>query len=335
MRFIRNIGLGAICLLVITLNAQPAGALASRTATSVATPKTSGQALEIAPPLLYLAGSPGQTINAKIYLRDISNSPVIVTATTDDFVASGLDGTPKILLNQTTDDPYSIRSYIAPFPSLLLQPRQLKLLTITINIPANAAPGGHYGVFRFTATPQSLTGGNGVSLSASLGSLILLTVSGNIVQHLSVAKFDVTQNGHPSSFFQADPLTINEILKNDGNVHVQPIGLLTLKDMFGKKLAVMDINREQGNILPASERLFKEKIDHNVIGNHRMFGHYTAAISLSYGAKKQLVDHISFWVIPIKLIAILVIAIIGGFFLLRWLIKRYNQHIVDKAKKRK
>ncbi len=54
----------------------------------------------------------------------------------------------------------------------------MKNLPITINVPANASPGGYYGVIRFTATPGKLDQ-SGVALSASLGALDFIRVNGD------------------------------------------------------------------------------------------------------------------------------------------------------------
>lgn len=338
MKYISNLiySFLVVVILVGLHSTSNAAALAKPTTSTVPSANNSGEALEIAPPLLYLTANPGQSIVAKIYLRDIASGPLLVTGTTDDFIAQGDNGTPKILLHETTPDPYSLKNYVAPIQSLLMQPKQLHILSLLINVPANASPGGHYGVIRFTATPPSLKGSNGVALSASLGALILLTVNGNIIENLTVNQFTASQNGHNSNFFQSAPIQFKEIIKNTGNEHVQPTGLLTITDMFGHKLAVMDINRRQGNVLPASMRQFTQTVNNNVIGNRRMFGRYTATVNLTYGSsKKTLVDTITFWVIPVQEIIILVIVLIVGFFLLRYLIRRYNRHILDKAQKSK
>ena len=339
MSYIRNIGIGLLLILILILvsvsSAKPANALINRPVAIIPSANNSGEALEIAPPLLYLTADPGQSIIAKIYLRDISSGPLIVTGTADDFISEGVNGTPKILLHETAPDPYSLKNYVAPIQSLLLQPKQVHILNLALNVPSTASPGGHYGVIRFTATPPSLNGGNGVALSASLGALVLLTVTGKIVENLVVNQFNAGQNGKSGDFFESAPLQITELLKNTGNEHVQPTGLLTLTDMFGHKLVVMDINRRQGNILPNSLRKFTQNINKNVIGSKRLFGRYTASVSIQYGsAKKTLNATMIFWVIPIKEIAILLIGLIGGFFLLRVLIRRYNRHILDNAKKK-
>jgi hypothetical protein len=295
-----------------------------------------GQALEIDPPLIELRGNPGQTITSQIEIRNISSGPVIVTNQINDFVANGETGVPKILINNNTNDPYSLTGYIAAIPSFALKPNQLKTLNVDINIPQNASPGGHYGVIRFTGTPATLSGtASGVALSASLGALVLLTVNGHIVENLQNHSFTVSANGNGNSgFFQNDPFVFSEVIANSGNEHVVPTGLLTLKDMFGHTVLHLNINQGLGNVLPGSMRKFTETINKVDVGNKRFFGRYTATYNVSYGSPtKELSASLSFWVIPINLILIWIVVLIGGFFLIRHLIKRYNQHILDKAQK--
>lgn len=315
---------------------MPSMSAFAATSSAIKSPPGSGEALEIAPPIIELNGNPGQSLKAKIYLRDVSKSELIVRSAVNNFVASGLTGTPHILIKNNTHDPYAINNYVAPIPTLLLKPQQIKNLYVTINIPKDASPGGHYGVIRFTAAPPALNGSSGVSLSASIGALVLLTVSGHIVQGLQTHSFNVAQRGKSSSFFQTYPLAFNEIFKNTGNVQLIPTGLLTVKDMFGNTISQLAINREQGNVLPDSMRKFTENLTSVIMSNKTLFGRYSASFSVKYGSsKKTLTDHLTFWVIPLKLIAIWIVVLIGGFFLLRWSIKRYNRHILDKAQKPK
>lgn len=306
------------------------------TSPALITPATApGQALQIAPPLLNLNGNPGQTIKTQIDVTDISSGPLIVSNQINDFTAKGDTGVPDILFNAKANAPYSLKGFITPFPSFVLRPNQTNKLNIDINIPRNASPGGHFGVIRFTGTPASLKGSSGVSLSASLGALVLLTVSGHIVESLENSSFTVTSNGsHPSSFFQSDPFTFSEIIKNNGNEQVIPLGIMTLKDMFGHTVLKMNINEAQGNILPSTERKFSEVVDKTDVGSKLFFGHYTASYDIVYGSsKKHVTAALSFWVIPIDLIIIWIVVLIGGFFLIRYLIKRYNEHILEKAQK--
>jgi hypothetical protein len=218
-------------------------------------------------------------------------------------------------------------------PELLLKPRQIENLPVTINVPANAAPGGYYGVVRFTATPPELEG-SGVSLSASLGALVLLKVNGNVKEGLAIEEFSVNNSGRSGPVFESTPLKFVERVKNTGNIHEQPSGQITITDMFGKKVATVNINLPPRNILPQSIRKFEQSLDSSVIGDKKLFGQYKADLRISYGANGQVVTSSqTFWVIPYTLIGIVILLLVIGFFGLRFLLQRYNRRIISKAQK--
>lgn len=292
----------------------------------------SGQALEIAPPLLVLSADPGKTIRTQIKLRDISKTQLLVTSQVNDFVAAGEDGTPKIITGSDPNNPFTVRDWITPVPSLLLSPQQIQAVNIAIAVPANAAPGGHYGVIRFTGTPPKISG-TGVSLNASLGALVLLTVKGDLKDSLSVAEFSANKDGNKSSLFESAPVDFTARIKNDGNVQEQPIGHITVKNMFGKSVATLNVNIPPHNVLPDSIRKFESELGSSTIGNKRLFGRYTATLTLGYGTvkPKTLTDSISFWVIPYKTIAAIVVFLIIAFFVLKSMIRRYNRRIISRA----
>lgn len=337
MRTLHRILISLFAILIVAIEVLPATALAAAPpAPAAPTPQSTannGQALEIAPPVIYLSANPGQNIKTQIFLRNISKGNLIVSGQANDFVAAGEDGTPKLLVNNDQPDPYSLKAWVAPPTNLLLVPKEIKTMAITINIPANASPGGHYGVIRFTATPPELQG-TGVSLSASLGALILLTVNGNIKEQLSVKEFSVNHNGKTASLFQSGPLNFLERFSNTGNIHEQPTGQVVITDMFGRKFAAVNVNSPPKSILPQSIRRFEEPLDSTVIGNKKMFGRYHANLKVTYGTnKQQLASTITFWVIPYKLVAIVIIVLIAAFFLIRFGLRRYNRYILNRANK--
>jgi hypothetical protein len=293
-----------------------------------------GQALEIAPPIITLSVDPGQVVKTQINLRDVASGDLIVTSQVNDFEANGNDGTPKILLDEDQDSPFSLKDWISPIPQLRLKSREIRNLPITIRVPKNASPGGHYGIIRFSATPPELEG-TGVSLSASLGALVLMNVSGNIKSQLAIEQFSVTKDDKSGSLFESTPVTFVEHLKNTGNSLEQPAGQIIITNMFGKKVAAVNVNLPPRYILPDSTRKFSQPLDSAVIGKKKLFGRYTAKLTLTYGADKQSVTKtISFWVIPYRLIIAIIIALVGGFFLLRHLIRRYNRTIISRSRRR-
>lgn len=319
--------LGAVLLCAST----SAPALAATAPTTAATPG-SGQALEIAPPLVTLTANPGQTVTATLKLRDVSKTNLLVTNEINDFVANGENGTPKILTGNDSNNPYTLKGWIAPLPSFTLAPQKIETLNLKINVPAHASPGGHYGVIRFTGTPPQLNG-TGVSLSASIGALVLLTVNGQLTHKLAIQEFSVNNGGSAGSLFEAPPLTFVVRLKNTGNIQEQPTGRITVTDMFGKTVGGMNVNVPPHNVLPSSIRKFTANFDKTVIGSRHLFGHYTANLTVSYGTGKQTTvsSSVSFWIIPYKLIVGVIVGLIVAFFALRYGIKRYNQLIISKA----
>jgi hypothetical protein len=301
---------------------------------AVTASNTSGQALEIGPPVINLSADPGTTVKATISLRDISPTNLLVTGQINDFVAGGEDGTPKIILDNTVS-PYSFKDWVSPLSSLTLKPKELKTVNIVISVPDNASPGGYYGVARFTGTPPNLQG-TGVSLAASLGSLILLTVNGQAKESLSIAEFSASHDNKTGSLFEAAPIVFTERLKNNGNIHEEPTGSVVVKDMFGNIVATLGVNQPPHDVLPQSIRKFTSSLDSTNIGNKILFGLYHADLNVTYGSDKQTIkSSITFWVIPYTLIAIIIAGLVAGFLLLRYAIKRYNRYIISKVKNQK
>src|SRR5438105_15027462 len=101
--------LATACVTLITacLGAFPVFVAPAYAAPPTSNPANTGQALEIAPPVINLTANPGQTIKTQILLRDISSGSLIVTGQANDFVAAGEDGTPKVILNEEANNPYS------------------------------------------------------------------------------------------------------------------------------------------------------------------------------------------------------------------------------------
>ena len=295
-----------------------------------------GQALEIAPPVLNLTADPGQLITTKIILRDVSTSKLVVRNQINDFVASGEDGTPRLLLDDAAEDsPYSLKSWIQPLPEFTLNPKQINELPVKIKVPANAAPGGYYAVVRFTATAPGLDG-TGVSLSASLGTLVLLRINGDAKESMKVEELSTTKNGKRTGLFESQPITFQARIKNEGSTHEQPTGAIVVSDMFGNKIAGVNVNLTRNNVLPNSIRKFEQTLDKATIGDRFLFGRYTADMKLTYGTKGQTVtESTSFWVIPYRLVGFAIILVVIAFIIIRIALKRYTERVVERSRSRR
>ena len=292
-----------------------------------------GQALEIAPPVLNIKADPGQTVKANISLRDVSTSPLVVRNQINDFVAAGEDGTPKILLDDNgQDSPYSLKTWIQGLPQFTLKPREVNQLPLTIRVPKTAAPGGYYAVIRFTASPPGLDG-SGVSLSASLGTLVLLRVNGDAKESVKIEQFQATKNSKSNWLFESAPITFVTRVKNQGSSHEQPVGQITVKDMFGSATANVNVNLNQNNVLPGSIRRFEQPLDSTVIGNRILFGRYTADLKMQYGTKGQTITaSTSFWVIPYRMIGFIILLLVIAFIIGRIALRRYSERVIASSR---
>jgi hypothetical protein len=149
---------------------------------------------------------------------------------------------------------------------------------------------------------------------------------------MKVEQFYAANNNQEGWLFESAPIQFAERLKNTGNTHLQPAGQVTIKDMFGQKVATLNVNLPPRNVLPASIRKFDQSLDSSVIGDKMLFGRYTADLRIVYGDNHQeLTANISFWVIPYRLIGIVIVLLVAAFFLMRTLIRRYNRRIISKS----
>lgn len=292
-----------------------------------------GLALEIAPPVLNFVVDPGETIKSEIAIRDVSNSTLFVTSEINDFTASGDEsGNPRVITDDTEPSPYSLIPWVSKFPNLTLKPKQLERLPLEIKVPVNAAPGGYYGVVRFTATaPAGAT--SSVSLAPSLGALILVRVKGAATEKLSVEEFYMEKDGRRGTFFEEIPFNFVERINNEGNVYEQPTGTILVKDMFGKPVVNINVNSDARNILPKSIRKFSQPLDKAALGTTLLFGRYTAELKLNYGDTLSTTQSITFWVIPWRLILLVLFLLIVAIIAIRAAILRYNDRLLGRSRR--
>lgn len=283
-----------------------------------------GQGLEISPPLAELKADPGQTIKSTVRVRNVTEETLVISAEVNDFTAAGEDGQPKLLLEEGEVSPYSIKGWITTISKATLASREQKSVTITMKVPDDASPGGHYGVVRFTGTPPGLED-TGVSLSASVGALILVNISGDVNEDAKIAELFTTQNNKRRWLFEYGPVTLVERIENTGNTHVKPSGTVRVTNMFNREVASFPFNEQGGNVLPASTRKFEQ-----VLNKKLLFGRYKVQADVVYGSENKIISStITFWAIPYKIIILAVAAVLIIFFGL----KKYNKFVVKRANK--
>jgi hypothetical protein len=228
---------------------------------------------------------------------------------------------------------YSIIPWIKPLPKFNLSPKQIQRLKVEVTIPANAAPGGYYGVIRFTGIPPELEG-TGVSLSASVGALLFIRVNGDAKESLILEEFSISEGGAKGWLFDSTPLSVDVRIKNDGNTFEQPKGTVTITDMGGNVLTRMGINNDEGNILPGTIRKFGDILDKDYIGDKWLFGQYKATLEMSYGTggTKKITGEITFWVIHWKLIGAIILGVIALAVIVKLWLSGYKKRVLNQSR---
>jgi hypothetical protein len=288
-----------------------------------------GNGLKIAPVRTDLTIEKGGSRQVSLFVENITAFPITVGGVVNDFVASNDEsGEPRIILDDKQKAPgNSFKDLISNVPGTTLQPNERKELRVTISVPKNAASGGYYGAVRYA--PGNGQTDKNVSLTASVGTIFLIRVPGNITEQLKVESFDIMHNGSVSSLFNSGPVSIQTRFRNFGNIHVQPFGKIIVKNFSGNVIYEAEINNTQprGSVLPGSIRKFT-----NELNQKKLFGRYTAEGSFGYGTSGDLVlAKKTFYVIPFKLIATVVFVLAFLIFVLPRLIRAYNRSIVRQA----
>jgi hypothetical protein len=320
MRFLKIIfGVIAGSLIFVGFYINPIFALS-------ASPNTA-QGIEISPTLVELNATKLKTYNITLNVTNVTSSDLIYQTTVDDFNAAGETGSPHIILDSKLPTTASIKTWVSSIPQFTLQSHKSVTINAQITVPNNAEPGGHYGVLRFYGTAPELEG-TGVGLSASAGVLILVRVDGQITEKADLASFYSSQDDKQSWLFNNSPITFVTRIKNEGNIHVKPIGNIEVRDWFGNLVSNLTVNKDSSNILPNSIRRFE-----NTLKKDWMFGLYTVNLTTGYGTTGQAITStIKFWVIPYTAILIGLMILVTVTFVLSRLIRVYNRHIIEKSK---
>jgi hypothetical protein len=307
--------------------------LSSTVPAVLAASNSSGNGFRISPPRYELTIKPGQTETVSLFVENLANSRVTAHPVVNDFTASpDENGEPQLILDPNKSAPTnSFKPLVEPIPDTSIAALERKEVKVTLHVPANATPGGYYGAIRFTPV-YSNSGPANVSLTASVGTLFLITVPGNLTEKLTVASFDATKNGKAATFFNSGPITLVTRLNNQGNIHVQPFGKIVIKNTFGKIVYETELNDSdpRGNVLPGSIRKFE-----NPISLKHMFGKYTAVGNFAYGSNGKIISvQKTFYVIPYVLIIIILLILAFLIFGLPRLIRAYNRRVIEKAQQR-
>jgi Na+-transporting methylmalonyl-CoA/oxaloacetate decarboxylase gamma subunit len=289
---------------------------------------TEEQGIQISPTRVELNALPGNSYAVKLKVTNTTPLELFYSTTVNDFGAADEIGTPRVLLDNDLPETSSIVTWVADIGGFTVPARETKELLVTVDVPLNAEPGGHYGVIRFSGDSPELEG-DAVGLSASAGVLFLIRVDGDITEEAELVSFYSASDTQKQWFFETSPVYFVTRVQNNGNVHIKPNGVIEVRDMFGGLVSNMSVNADLANALPDSIRRFDAKLEHPW-----MVGKYTASLTMAYGSNGQVImGQATFWVIPYRLfLAVFVVLTITIYVIIR-ISKAYNRRMVERVRR--
>ncbi len=277
----------------------------------------------LVPPTVEQSLNPGEVAEGLIKIINDSNETLTFTATTQDFIVEDNEGVPTILPPNTLSNKYSAASWLAAYPGkFTVGPHEKYELNYYLQVPMDAKPGGHYAAVIYKPDELIKVEGTGTAVNTQVGTLFYVDVKGDIKESASVTKFSANR------FQEYGPVKIETQIKNLGDLHVKPIGQITITDILGRKIASLTL--PEHNIFPEAVRNFENTLDKKVL-----FGPFTAKLTATYGKDNNLplVATLTFWVLPWKImlvVILIVVAIILGIMYLRKKSLRVKEEKLNK-----
>jgi hypothetical protein len=303
-----------------SLLVMSASVLLTSAATYAATapPPTAGTApgsgLSISPLHNQFNLNPGDTASLRINVKNITQNAVLAKAYVNDFQSDNNTGNPVIITDPKKTLPTSIKKFVHT-TDVPLAVGEKKEVTVPVSIPEGSTPGAYYGIIRFRAIPA----GNAapkegeVSLSASVGTIVLIQIKGDLTERAQLSALKVYSDGKGGTIFFKKPNKAGVEISNLGNSFVQPFGKVTVNNSSGKTIYSYEINdtNPRSTVLPSSKRIFTDPIK-----NINKPGRYTLSASIATGnGSNVLVSQKTFWYLTgwllVLIIAILVVLIVA------------------------
>lgn len=292
---------------------------------------------------------PGATVPSKLKLYNESASTVTVYPETANFTALDETGTPNIIFDDVDE---GLETWITVEPGpFTIEPGQRLEVPFSINVPEDAAPGGHYAAIMFSPQEPVAVQQGQVAIGQKIGTLVLLRVAGTLNESGQIAQFSTIDGDIVGKTrYSRLPVEFEVRFQNRGNVHLRPNGSVVIRNMLGGTAAVLQVNNGLAAVLPNSIRKFEaawEKQTNIGTGGNFFteisrewsnfaFGPYTADLTLTYGANNDKIvqQTLQFWVFPWRVLLLALIVLIVAVLAIVFGVKRYNAWIVSRATSR-
>ncbi len=318
-----------------------------------------GVDLTVSPVFLDLKVEPGKSISDKIKVRNNTQEEVTLTASVKKLISK--DDKIDVVEASASDEYIKWLKFDAS--EVTIKPGEWGNVSFSLEVPAEAAFGYYYMVtLKNTKAPVATEGQT--ALSGEVGVPLLVAV----LKEGAVSSAQLVDFRAKNNLNEYLPVEFLVNVRNTGNVHIRPRGNIFIKkDAEGSDIGFIDVNSENGRILPDSSRSFesgwkdgfivREPVTENgevVLGENGQpntkltvkwdkltsfrFGKYVAKMYIVFdgdGKDVILEGLTTFWVIPYTLIAIVLISVILLVVLFKVIVGAYIKNQINNAKVQK
>ncbi len=284
--------------------------------------------MSVSPTQFKMSADPGQTWSSSIRVINGNQTDLPVYVSVALFTADGETGQPRFVTPQS--DTSTLADWITVTSEPIVIPAERPIqIPFTITVPRDAPPGGQYAaLFVGTQPPTIRPDATSVQTSQVIASLIFLQVSGDIVERGLIREFRTNQQ-----IFNRPEASFVLRFENQGTVHLQPQGDITILNMWGEERGLVPINQRTflGDVLPGQVRRFT--FDWQSEWSLTDMGLYTAIATVGYGTKdKQFTTtRATFWVIPWKILLWLGGGLLLFFWFVSWAVRLYIRRMLALA----
>jgi hypothetical protein len=277
--------------------------------------------LSVTPAKVELTVQPGQSLDFSISLINSASEPLELLVYPMDYYISP-DNT--FVFEQPGYYSYSCANWIKISHDRVVVPPNSQIEEpFSISVPQEAEPGGHYGVIFFQDARQPPPE-QGTAPIPRIGSLILLTIPGDIVREGSITKFEVQDDyfslwGPPAegtAGWPARNIKYHLEIENTGNVHITIYAVVHYWSRFGFGSGTFELGFM--TILPGTVRYFD-----GYLPSPPTLGFFKAEAIMAYGKDQATFDiektaQTSFVVIPLLWILAFILGLIALWLLIRF-----------------
>ncbi len=283
------------------------------------------EAITVGPAKLEYNIEPGTVIKGEMYLKNEEKERKTFYPTYEKFTEPV--GGQKVF----SKDRSTLSLWIKTEQSVTLESGADIKIPFTIEVPADAPPGGHFAIVWWSTSPPVESGETQVSIVTRAGILVYLNVAGEVKGDAHISSWN-TLNEKNLFWSNPSPLALTLAIKNEMNIYIKPAGEIKITNIFGQTRETIPLNPKSLQILPQSIRNMDGLA---LVSDGFMFGPYKVSANLSYAEDKADTATFWIWVLPLKMLVILLVIILFILFGLPRILRRYNERIIAQALKRK